>query len=137
MFTWQSAEEGGKEKDLHVCAPTSSRQSSRLGNNPFWSLMMPRLRLLEKNNSGLIIEDQLDGTVPHSGGSSCVAPSMSCRGIAEKMNRRLVRRERVKSRHGALRTGVGSSLACVSDPVPWAGIWGAVPAHGVFCGRPF
>lgn len=106
VISWR----GGKRKDLHVCAPTSSRQRSRLGNNPFGSLMMPRLRLREKNNSGLIIEDQLDGTVPHSGGSSCVAPSISCRGIAEKMNRRSVRRERVKSRHGVLRTGVGSSL---------------------------
>lgn len=80
-----------RENNLHVCAPTSSRQRSRLGNNPFGSLMMPRLRLREKNNWGLIIEDQLDGTVPHSGGSSCVAPSVSCRSIAGRMKQRFVR----------------------------------------------
>lgn len=96
---------------------------------------MPRLRLREKNNSGVIIEDQLGGTVPHSGGSSCVALSMSCRGTADKMNRRFVR-ERVNSRHGVLQRGVGSSPACVSDPVPWAGIGGAISAHGVNCARP-
>lgn len=97
-----------KGKIWMFCAPTSLRRRSRLGNNPFGSLMMQRLRLREKNNSELITEDRLDGKVPHSGGSSCVAPSVSCRGIAERMNQRFERRERLKSRHGALGTGVGA-----------------------------
>lgn len=76
---------------------------------------MQRLRLREKSNSELITEDRLDGKVPHSGGSSCVAPSVSCRGIAERMNQRFERRERFKSRHGVLGTGVGARLARVRD----------------------
>lgn len=90
----------------------------------------------KKNNSGLIIEGQLESRVSHSEGSPCLALSMSCRGIADKMNRRFVRRERVNSRYGVLQTGVGSSLVCVSDQAPWTGIGGAVSAHGVNSGRP-
>lgn len=104
-----------KGKDLTVLRSYLVKKRSRLGNNPFGCVMMPRLRLREKNSSELIIEDRLDGKVPHSGGSSCVAPSVSCRGIAERMNQRFERRVRLKSRHGVLGAGVSSQLACVHD----------------------
>lgn len=104
-----------KGKICMFCALTSSGKGVASGIILFGSLVMQRLRPREKNNSELIIEDRLDGKVPHSGGSSCVAPSVSCRGIAERMKQRFERREPLKSRHGVLGTGVGAQLACVRD----------------------
>lgn len=87
MFSCKSERGAKRKKNMFALVP---RQDSGVsGLILLGSLTMPRLRLREKNNSGLIIEDDLGDTVPHTGGASCVAQSMSCRGIAEKTNRQL------------------------------------------------